>query len=372
MQKLPPELKKNSYEQTSRIDYSDLMPTESKKDRELEFLLTKMSKKQEVCLHEFDNIKNAIFQYLSKFKQEIGNDNLALQMQILDQWDSEIYGRMTEENRDVFSNLQLFANLNPEKIVKIRVEHCFAWNFFKNERKFVENLNNFATMLKINNNIVIGEFSTAEIMKKIELIKKFKALSFSLSFEAKIYKKIFINICLKVEKHTNFDFLQGRNINLINDSSFWGKISANKSIIPCGFGVNLAKKGENLLCFQFFGNFLKKKVISMINQNFSDLKHLENLINSLKAKEFVFQAKFEKNSKLLEWELLYRQKNDEDDEMINSILKNKNCSFLMKNTILSAKKIEIGLNFDGNSTFLVRKFGKIRANENKNVDEENF
>ena len=210
--------------------------------------------------------------------------------------------------------------------------------------------------------------------KKIEILKKFKALSFFLFLEAKISKKILINIGIKVEKHCTFDFLQ-KNINLGSDCAFFEKIAKNKSIIPCGFGMNLAKKCENLINLQFFGNILKKRVVSMINQNFPEIKQKESLINGLKAKEFIFEIKFENNARFLEWELLYCPKNDEDDEIMNKIMKNKNCAFLMKNTILSAKKNEIGLSFDGNSQFFLRKFVKIRANENKHrnlVSDETF
>jgi len=373
-QKSPPSINndilKESYEQTARLDYSQLMPTESKKDRELQFLLTKMMKSHEVCLHEFDNIKNTIYKYLIKYKTELGGDELLiLTMHLLDQWDSEIYSKLALESRDGYNNLTLYTNFNSDKTLKIKIEHNFAWNFFKNERKFVENLVTFANILKLNNNVMIGDFWNQDILKKIEFLRKIGPLCFLLVLEIRIsanLRKVSVNIGLRIEKHFPLQFLQKNksaftNFN-VNISNFLDKVANNKYIIPCTFGMSLAKNYENVLGFQFFGNGLKKTILTLINRNFTEVKKNEMIITSLKAKDFLFEVKFD-NVQFLEWELLYSKYSD--DELINNIGKNKFAAFLMKNITPAAKKNDIGLHFGSNLTYFVKKFRQIKANENK-------
>ena len=340
------------------------MPNEEKKQNELKFSIIQMCKSKEACSMEYMLMKTNVSKYLSKFKQDIGEDLYELTLMVLDSWEELIYNNLIADNRDLANNLSLYTNLSTDKTLKIKIEHIFAWNFFKNIKKFIDNLLEFATMQKINNFIKINDFSSLDLFKKINFFKKMSSLSFSLILELRLNmhcKKLFINIYMKIDKYFNFKTSQTNQLFITNNNIFelFSNLSSQKTVFPMILGANLSKKTENILGFQIFGN--KKNIEELIGNCFSDIKKNNILISFIKAKEYILEIKFD-DKQYLEWELLYRKsyKNSSTDDFLKEIMKNKEAGYLMKNIEFYCKGYEYGLNYASNYTYFVKKFTKIK------------
>jgi len=347
-------------EKTLKLDYNLFLPNEKKIEKELKFL-NFQRKTPETFFFEFDLIKHNIIKYLLNYKEEIGQDMLDLSTSILENWQERIYAKINEENQDLMNNLNFYSNLNTDKTVKIKIEHSFSDNFFKNQRNFAENLIEFSNILKLNNKIIIGEFKMEEILKKMEFLKGFVALSLFLVLEVKINahnKKISLFIFAKISKHFAFQTFFTEN-NLIKITELMDKFKDSKTVLPCSFAMNLAKSNEKLMGLQFFENTFTKDVLSIIERYFKEIKRNKEIIENFKAKNFIFEVKFD-DEKVLEWEIFYVKRTDCEDELIRNVMGNRNAEFLLKNLEICFKNCEIGLNYASNYTYFVKKIQKIK------------
>ena len=353
-------------EQTLKFDYKLFLPNEKKNEKELKFLYLHKRKTTETFFLEFELIKQNIIKYLLKYKEEIGQEMFDLSTTILENWQERIYAKINEENQDLQNNLNFYSNLNTDKTVKIKIEHSFSNNFFKNERKFAENLIEFSKILKLNNKIIIGEFNLQEILKKLQFLKSFVALSFFLVFELKINahnKKISLCIFAKICKHFAIQTFETQK-NFIKIAEFMDKFKNSKTILPCSFAMNLSKSNEKLLGLQFFENPLIKDVLWIIEHYFKEIKRNKEIIKNFKTKTFIFEVKFD-DLKVLEWEIFYVKKKDYEDELIKNVTGNRKAEFVIKNLELCCETCEIGLNYASNYTYFVKKIQKIKQFDKK-------
>lgn len=357
---------KSEYEKTLKIDFSRF-PAKEKSFNIIPNL--QIQKTKESYFIEFDLIKIEILKYL--FTYISGDELITTTNRILDSWDEIIYTKILQENSDLENSLSLYTNLTTDKTIKIKLEHSFPWSLFKNPKKLAENCVDFSKIMKINNQVNISEFSSSDILKKIEHLKKFNSLSFALIFEIKLNlhnKKILLNIFMKIEKHFTLQSLHKTESTItnfnINMTEILSKFSNAKYIIPCMFGLNLGRNNETILGFQFFENNLKKNILGLITGYFSDIKRITAFISSCKAKEFILELKFD-NLQFLEWEFLYFNKKGVEDELVNTMLRNKTAGFLLNNIELRCKKVEIGLFVCANNSYFVKKMKNIKKSIHK-------
>lgn len=293
---------------------------------------------------------------------------ISLSMQVLEQWDQEVYSKLTAENRECSNNLLLFANLSSGKSLKVRIQHSFSSSLSKSEREIAETVVSFASVLRLNSGIKIGEFHSQEVLQKIDFLKKMAALSFELVLELKIspsLRKIAVSIQLKVEKHFPLGFLEKNRAGFTNLGSnvtaALSKISSSKSILPASFGLSLARNSEVLLGIDFFSPGPKKSLLAFLNAMFPEAgRKAEPLVSGIAASAVAIEAKSEGNQ-WLEWELLYDRKKGMMDEAESQALKNQQAKFILQNVELQAKRKRAALAFSEGAVSFGVKFQGIKA-----------